>query len=184
MRSFFNRLGATSILRRTAVVLFMLGCMNQVSACHRNDMGSEFRQAAAKGDITKVQSLLKVDPNLVFTKNKVGATALHWAVAYGHKDVVEYLLANHAVVNAVTKQGSTPLHWAVGGGHNDVAELLLAHGADVNARDEYGNTPLQGAVSQNHKEVAELLNVTHNTVAAHRTHIWPPHLRSCFLADA
>ena len=157
MRSLMIRFSAAVVFRCVAVTLITLGCMCLFSACHRKDAGYEFRAAAAKGDLTKVQALLRGRPNLVFSKNKKGSTALHWAAAYDHKDVAEFLLSNKADVNAKTDEGSTPLHRAAYGDHLDLAELLLTHKADVNAIDKYGNTPLHSAVSQDHKDMAELL---------------------------
>lgn len=73
-----------------------------------------------------------------------GFTPLHMAVGYGHKNVVEFLLANKAKVNAMSDIGcSTPLHIAAVYGYKDIAELLIARGADVNARNNLGMTPLR-----------------------------------------
>ena len=96
MRSFFNRFILPMFFRRVTFALLALAWIGLVTSCHRNDVGYEFRAAAAKGDITKVQTLLKTKPNLVFTKNQTGATALHWAALYDHKDIAALLLANKA----------------------------------------------------------------------------------------
>src|ERR1035441_2277597 len=157
MRSLVRRLRCSAMPCRVAVALFALALISLACSCHRNDLGSEFRGAAAKGDLAKVQAMLKVHPDLVFSKNRTGATALHWAATYGHKDVAELLLANRADVNARTGDGVAPLHWAALNGHKDLVELLLANKADVNARDRYDNTPLQSAVLNGHKDVVELL---------------------------
>jgi ankyrin repeat protein len=43
-----------------------------------------------------------------------GCTALHWACLDGSYDVVKYLLAENANINAVTYEArSTPLHVAI-----------------------------------------------------------------------
>jgi ankyrin repeat protein len=46
------------------------------------------------GDLEKVKTLLKDKPNLVFSKDDDGGTALNWAAANGYKAVAELLLAN------------------------------------------------------------------------------------------
>jgi ankyrin repeat protein len=117
----------------------------------------EIQDAAGNGDLEKVKALLKDNPNLVFSKDENGMTALHYAARFGYKDVVELLLANKADANAQTKQGLTPLEMASMGGHKDVAELLLAHGAWVNFTGGVGKTPLAYAAFFGEKDVAELL---------------------------
>ena len=134
MRSLSKRLSHSLLPRRVAITLFALACISIATSCHRkdrgnNDVGSEFRGAAARGDLTKVQALLQGHPNLVSSKNRIGATALHWAAANDHKDVAEFLLSNKANINAKTADGSTPLHWATFNDHKDVVELLLANHA-------------------------------------------------------
>ena len=119
--------------------------------------GEEIDDAARNGDLEKVKTLLKDNPDLVSSKDKWDRTPLHWAAFGGHKDVATLLLASKAEVNAKAIAGRTPLHLAAGRGHKDVAELLLANKAEVNATDTDGETPLHMAVAGEHKGVAELL---------------------------
>jgi ankyrin repeat protein len=113
--------------------------------------------AAAGGDLDKVKVLLKDNPDLVFSKDNVGMTPLHWAAAQGHKGVAELLLANKAAVNAKDNVGRTPLHIAAYWSYEDVAELLLDNKAEVNAKNAAGETPLHMAVAGGHADLAELL---------------------------
>jgi len=117
----------------------------------------EIHDAAKKGDLAKVQALLKDHPDLVFSKDKYGETPLHWAASAGHKDVAELLLANKADVNSKDNSGCTPLVGASSNGHKDVVELLLANGADVNVSCWANKTALGIAKDNQHKEVVELL---------------------------
>jgi ankyrin repeat protein len=131
MRSIFARLSQYRVCRRADVALLLLALIGLASSCQRNDAGGEFRAAAANGNLAKVQSLLKDHPDLVFSHNNLGATALHWASANGHEDVARFLLANKANINARTNDGHTPLHWAAWNGHKELAKLLLTNKADV-----------------------------------------------------
>lgn len=70
------------------------------------------------------RTILKEDPDLVFSKDSNGWTPLHFAAFNGHKDVVELLLASRADVNAKDNEGYTPLHWAAERGREDVVEFL------------------------------------------------------------
>ena len=82
-------------------------------------------------------------------------TPLSEATIFGHKDVVELLLAHGADRNPKDKDFA--LIKAASYGHKDVAELLLAHGANANAANCEGDTPLHFAAGAGCKAVAELL---------------------------
>ena len=59
-----------------------------------------------------------------------------------HKEVLQFLLANHAFVDAVDFKCRTPLMLAAATNLVDAIEILLLAGADVDAHDLDGNTPL------------------------------------------
>ena len=60
-----------------------------------------------------------------------GVTPLHLAAKYGHKEIVEILIANGADINAKDDDGETPLHKAAWERHEEIAKFLISHGADV-----------------------------------------------------
>src|SRR5258708_8473952 len=94
MCSFFRRASHSPILRYTAVSLLALCWISIASSCHRNEVGSgEIRDAAWKGDLARVQVLLKGHPDLVFNKSSKGVTPFHWAAAGAHKDIPDLLFA-------------------------------------------------------------------------------------------
>lgn len=63
---------------------------------------------------------------------------LHLAALEGHAAVVQMLLDNGSVVNAVDGALRSPLHAAVSRGHIIVINILLERGADVQLQDEVG----------------------------------------------
>lgn len=97
------------------------------------------RQAAGKGDVAKLEALLKTNPALRDAKDDGGFLPLHHAAFAGQKAAAKLLLAHKADVNCRLgdpETGNTPLHLAAGQSFVDctgVVEVLLANGADVNA---------------------------------------------------
>jgi len=65
-----------------------------------------------------------------------------WAAYQGHTNVVEYLIACGASVNAVDEHGISSLGWAAGRNHIDIVGLLLRAGALPNLCDKNNTTPL------------------------------------------
>jgi len=118
---------------------------------------SEIHQAAAEGSLEKVDSLLKLDPDLLQTTDESAYTPLHRAAYNNHPEIVRLLLDRGAEVNAVSGSGSTPLHGAAYGGYTETAELLLTAGAEIDPANRYGFTPLLSACAAGRFEAARLL---------------------------
>ena len=68
-------------------------------------------------------------------------SALHYASGAGHKDFVEWLLAEGADLHAKQTIKRDALWEAAFWGRVDIVKLFLSLGADVNARDVVGATP-------------------------------------------
>lgn len=91
--------------------------------------------AAMNGCVDVVKCLLNRDSGLLNKPDAHGETALLWAAANGHKEVVQELLRRGADIQLATNRpghkdhGKTPLQWAVRYNHADVVALLLDAGA-------------------------------------------------------
>ncbi|KAF0698824.1 Aste57867_10573 [Aphanomyces stellatus] len=93
-----------------------------------------------------------------------GKTALMYASAGGHKEVVELLLEYLAEVDHVDHGGKTALMMAAEIGSEEVVQVLIEHEADIDMQhdaedvDGIGNkTALAYAVTSGHYEVVEIL---------------------------
>ena len=126
-------------------------------AFSRPAFSGEIHEAARSDDLEKVQELLAKDPSLVSSRDDLSWTPLHYAAAYGCRDVAQLLLARNAEVDARDDLGGTPLHLAAVNGSKDVVELLPSGKASVNAKTKRGLTPLSLALDKDHHEVADLL---------------------------
>lgn len=128
---------------RVPGVLTALLSLSTIVIWNTAAFGAEIHDAAAAGDLARVQALLKSNPELVSSKNGAGVTPLHFAAQKGRRDIAEFLIASKADVNASDNNGDMPLHMAAAFGYADVAAILIANKAEVNAKDEQENaTPL------------------------------------------
>ena len=112
------------------------------------------------------------DPTIFDFRAKTEQTALVWAVAEGHADVVDALIQAGAEFQMTLESGFTPLLFAVRQGHADVVRRLVQAGVDVNQSIEPvlewqhpgyeallkpGSMPLHVAVENGHFELATYL---------------------------
>ena len=127
----------------------------------RKRIESAFLNAAKKGDLARIKSLLDNNRELDLDNVKTsifGLRPLHLAAENDHVQVVEFLLAKGANVNATEREmANTPLHVAAYKGHTQIAELLLSKGADINAQNKNGSTPLYEAVLWGRMRMVEVL---------------------------
>ncbi|KAM0953183.1 putative major sperm protein (MSP) [Dioscorea sansibarensis] len=117
--------------------------------------------AARRGDIAKLQSLLKKKPAGaavgIDSKDQYNTTALHCAAMKGHRDAVSMLVAFGIEIESQDVEGHTALHLAVEGGSLETTEMLINLGADVEAKTNRGATPLRIARSMGYAHIEHLL---------------------------
>ena len=126
-------------------VLGLLDQWDSISGKERWLNISRLYNAAKNGDAATVRQL--IDDGIPPDKRNIrGVTPLWRASQFGHKKVVEVLLATSAVdVNVRSIAGRTPLFWAAANGHSEVVRLLLDYGAEQNYTDKDGRSPLSVA---------------------------------------
>jgi ankyrin repeat protein len=126
-----------------------------VSVSSMDDEVFLFLDAARYGDLEDLKSM----PSSLSRSfdSFSGNSALHYAAANGHLEVVDYLLSIDADANARNSSGNTPLHWASINGRIEVVQKLLDHGADANVRNEFNERPFEEALKRKIPEICELL---------------------------
>ena len=87
---------------------------------------------AKTGNADAVRMLIEYGAAVNVKEPSQNQTALMWAAAERHPDMVKALIESHADLQAHTKQGFTPLHFAARVGDLESVKLLLAAGVDVN----------------------------------------------------
>ncbi|XP_065203987.1 ankyrin-1-like [Planococcus citri] len=143
---------------------------------HKHHMTKNNRliEAIKNRNESKVKALLKegTSPNTGATnKTKVkgysgtpcirdedGLSALHLAIKFGDKAIIELLLSKGAHPNIKGwKNGTTPIFNAVIDNRNDLVKVLLNHGANPSVINTKDFSPLYFSVTSNNEEMSKLL---------------------------
>ncbi|KAM4864759.1 putative ankyrin repeat domain-containing protein 26-like protein [Thomomys bottae] len=122
----------------------------------RYKASGKIHKAASKGDLGKVQRKLLGGKNDVNARDKKNRTALHYACAYGHLDIVS-LLIEKCEIDICDSDNSTALIKASQCQHEECVALLLKHGADPNVRDCNGNAAIHYAIYSDNVPIAAKL---------------------------
>nr|XP_027803724.2 ankyrin repeat domain-containing protein 26 [Marmota flaviventris] len=164
-------LGSSSNLRRNCVGFGLenASSLNSPRYHIRDKDTGKIHKAASMGNVAKVQHLLILGENGVNDKDKKNRTALHFACAYGHPEVVTLLVERKCNIDICDSDGSTALIKAVQCQEEECATILLEHGADPNVKDSSGNTALHYAVYIENTSIAvKLLLHNANTEAKNK----------------
>jgi len=140
-----------------------MGCVSSSD----DDVGQQVFDAATRGEVDKVEELLKKKPNLVNWGGKNGEnyTPLMSACWNRHAAVASVLITRGARVNEQNAQhGSTALHIASFHGLTDIVEQLLACEADFDIADKNGKLALDNAKTRGHKDIIRILQDKRNVM--------------------
>ena len=103
---------------------------------------------ARSGNADAVKRLLAGDADVNAKEPAQNQTALMWAAAEHHPDVVRTLIEAKANLQAHTKNGFTALHFAAREGDIESARLLLAAGVNIDIRSQPDVTQTAADVEQ------------------------------------
>ena len=157
------------VVKSLVIVLLYFGFITLTLAWSlREHQEMAMREAVESGSIEEVARLLERKPEMVDLRYHRDQTPLAQVICKtGNMEMIEFLIAKGANINADCGIGDTPLHWTVmlecmkdtsdSIDYKAIIEYLLQKGADINRRNDRGETPLGIAVSRDCNEVAELL---------------------------
>lgn len=101
-----------------------------------NAVQASLIEAAKEGNAPVIEALLRTAVGLDSVDSSSShRTALHWAVANGHKEATEVLIAGGADVNFTDDDNRSPLLLAVRSANREIVEALVAGGADVHIKE-------------------------------------------------
>lgn len=133
-----------------------------------NRLGEQALQHAAwRGKLAAVRWLIERGARL--DRDGPEWSALHYAVFAGHAEIVNFLMARGADINALSPNGSTPLMMAAREGREAIARTLLTAGARRDIVNEQGENALHWAMRNNNLSIAREIGGTESFgVAASR----------------
>jgi uncharacterized protein len=116
-------------------------------------------EAAATGNLARVQQLVAAEPGSVNAVSADGFGPLGLACFFNRPEVARYLVEQGADVNAPSHnaQRVRPLHSAVAARNSGLVSLLLEKGADINAPQANGYTALHAAAHHGDEPLIKLL---------------------------
>ncbi len=119
--------------------------------------GGQIFEAARKGDVQKIKSVLMTTPEAISKTDDKGRTPLHISASRGKNAAVKVFIEKGASLNATDKAGKTPLFLAVDSGDPETVKLLVTAGADRSIADRSGVTPQQLAEQTGKSEIIKIL---------------------------
>jgi ankyrin repeat protein len=137
------------------VALYLLKHLHADGNALDNYRCSPLHLAALNGHKHIVQLLLDIHSNFninIHCRNNLGKTALHYAVAGQHLDIVNLLILHGgASVDTSDEYGCTALHYSCMCGNITILKSLLYDGrADIFTKDKTGSNPLTHALNNKH----------------------------------
>ncbi|KAF8542374.1 hypothetical protein BDD12DRAFT_876727 [Trichophaea hybrida] len=113
--------------------------------------------SAESGDEATARVLLDQEAR-IGAKDKNKQTALHFAAAKAHDQMIKLLFHRGADTEAMDGEGRTPLHHAASNGHNTTLQMLIKTlSVDKEVTDYYGRTALHHAASNGHDTTLRIL---------------------------
>lgn len=92
--------------------LILLGLIASINIGYAMEKESPLHEAAKKGDVTQVKTLIEEGAN-INEQDAKGRTPLHWATEKGHPEVVEALIEAGADTNIEDENGERALQLVI-----------------------------------------------------------------------
>ncbi len=114
-------------------------------------------EAAALGDVARLNKLLTNDRGVVKARSADGFTPLHLACFFGQLKAAEILIQHDADTNAVSPSRIAVIHSAAASRNAALLKLVLHGGANPDLQQQRGYTALHEAAMHNSVERAQAL---------------------------
>ena len=126
--------------------------------------GKQLWDAAANGNVAKMETLIENNPANIEYRNEHGQTPLYMAAYSGKHECLKVLLTAGADKDCATSFGWTPLIASARNGTEKCIKILLDAGADTATKDGKGKTALDHAKEKGHASIVALLESPDRTI--------------------
>ncbi|MFH1066478.1 MAG: ankyrin repeat domain-containing protein [bacterium] len=123
----------------------------------KNIPNNSLMKVIERGDLKKLQSLLKKGVDVNTRNDDSKETPLMRAAQLGHEEIVRLLCDHKADLNARDWQHCTALIWAIVYDREKIVELLLGKGAATDTGEARTRTALMWASTYGHLNIARML---------------------------
>jgi ankyrin repeat protein len=114
-------------------------------------------EAAKKGDLRTVKTILEKDPAKLNAVDEEKYTALHWACMRAQWEIAKYLIEKGADLNIKGGDGAPPITWAAHHDNVEIVRSMVERGAELNIKNLWGMTELHTAIWRGNIHVVEYL---------------------------
>ena len=140
------------------LLLWVSGCcILFIFVFFANGFPQDIHRAVSKGDLEKVESLLKENPLLVNIEDANGRTPIFTAITRRNPEMVKFLIDNGALVRVGDSNLRAPIHFAGFNNDTSMIALLLENGAVIDTRAIGAATPLIHSSLFNSYEMSRFL---------------------------
>ncbi len=122
-----------------------------------NSFSQEIHSLVESGELSKIEILVKDNPEILNEKDDYGYYPIHIAALNGHYEIVKYLVDKGCDYQIRSANGSTPLHLATKCNDLEIVRFLVENKVDINSRTNSGRNPVVIAAESGSKEVADYL---------------------------
>lgn len=136
LTSGLKMIGSITFSRELKIVVVIVGLLILIPLLiHFQGRSRQLVRAIIDGRDEDARIILIGRPELLNQPERAsGNVPLHWAVIKDRTNLVEWLLAKNADINAADPDGMTPLHFAAVFNRVACAEMLIAKGARMDAK--------------------------------------------------
>lgn len=145
-----------TILKSTLLIAGLIISLTGASMSATTSNERKMLEAAASGDVSTIQRLLK-DGVPVDVHNDHRQTALLVATHNNQIEAAKVLIEAGADVNAKDMIQDSPYLYAGARGHLEILKMTLANGADLKSTNRFGGTALIPASERGHVETVRTL---------------------------
>jgi uncharacterized protein len=122
-----------------------------------NSAETPLHHVARAGSVDSVNTLILAGAKINARETWNGQSAIMWAAAEGHAQVVQALIDGGADIHARSNGTTTPFLFAVRKGDIATVQVFLKAGIDVNEKRVDQATPLLVAIINGHEDLVDLL---------------------------